>query len=254
LLAPAAGASSASPPRIEISTPKDGAVVHTPSVTVKGTFTVAPFPGPSPTVSATLNGKKLKTGVNSRVSYTFEGTATLHRGANELTVVVNDGDGGESKAAVSVRYAPIRPPSPTRHQCVGDRRGDSHDHLNHMDIVRACALRRGGKVIFSVTTAKPPPNVHDSFGHPAAPCIEIPLAAPGAPGPYPIQSCGDAQLRGWHMHVWPKVPFSIVGRVTKWKVPIKYLPKGSFLWRAYLSEADHYRDKAPNKGFLTFVL
>jgi hypothetical protein len=36
--------------------------------------------------------------------------------------------------------------------------------------------------------------------------------------------------------------------------PLKYLPKRSFKWRAYLSNADHYVDKAPQKGYLTFVV
>jgi hypothetical protein len=143
---------------------------------------------------------------------------------------------------------------PTRRQCVSDKNGDSHDRFTHMDIVRACAQRRGGKVIFSVTTAHPPPNIHDSFGNPAAPCIEIPRVPPGHGGPAPIQTCGDAMLRGWKMHNWPKVPFSISGRVSKWKIPLKYLPKKSFEWCAYISDADHYRDKAPNRGYLTFVL
>ncbi len=56
------------------------------------------------------------------------------------------------------------------------------------------------------------------------------------------------------MHYWPKVPFGISGRVSTWKVPLKYLPKKSFRWRAYLSEDDTYTDKAPDRGFLTFVV
>lgn len=109
-------------------------------------------------------------------------------------------------------------------------------------------------MIFSVTTAKPPPKIHDGFGNPAAPCIEIPRMPTGSPGPAPIQTCGDAMLRGFTQHFWPKVPFGISGRVSKWKVPLKYLPKQSFQWRAYVSDADHYRDKAPSKGYLTFVV
>ncbi|MDX6590402.1 MAG: Glucodextranase, domain [Solirubrobacterales bacterium] len=245
------GASSEAPPKIAISSPKTGAVLHTSTVEVTGTFTVAPFNGPSPQVTATLNGKRIKTGVRGPVSYDFEGEATLRKGSNAVTVGVNDGNGGESTATVNVTYAPIQA---TRHQCVSDRSGDSSDHLTHMDIVRACALRSGARVIFTVTTAHPPPNIHDSFGNPAAPCIEIARTAAGQPGPAPIQSCGDGRLRGWTMATWPKVPFSIGGSVSKWKVPLKFLPKRSFHWRGYIGNADRYVDKAPNKGFLNFVV
>jgi hypothetical protein len=247
LLAPSAPASSTAPPKIVISSPKNGETVNTPTVIVKGKFTVAPFDGPSPPIVAMLNGKKLNTSVNGAVSYDFQGDASLKKGANTLTVTVNDGNGGESSSSVTVKYVKILP---TRRQCVSDKRGDSHDHFTHMDIVNACAQRRGARVIFSVTTAHSPPNIHDGFGNPAAPCIEIPRPS----GPASIQTCGDAMLRGWKMHYWPKVPFEISGRVSKWKVPLKYLPKKSFEWCAYVSDADHYRDKAPNKGYLTFVV
>ena len=247
LLAPSAPASSTAPPKIVIASPKNGDTVNTPTVTVKGKFTVAPFDGPSPRVSATLNGKKISTSVNGPVSYDFQGDASLKKGANTLTVTVDDGNGGESSASVTVKYVKILP---TRRQCVSDKNGDSHDHFTHMDIVNACAQRRGGKVIFSVTTAHAPPNQHDSFGNPAAPCIEILREGPL----HEVQTCGDAMLRGYTQHNWPKVPFSIGGRVSKWKIPLKYLPKKSFEWCAYISDADHYRDKAPNKGYLTFVV
>jgi hypothetical protein len=246
-LASFASASSSAPPKIVISSPKNGESVASPTVTVKGSFTVAPVNGPSPNVIATLNGKKISTSVNGSVSYDFQGVASLKQGANTLTVTVDDGNGGESSASVVVKYKKILP---TRRQCVSDKRGDSHDHFTHMDIVGACAQRRGGKVIFSVTTAHAPPNIHDGFGNPAAPCIEI--LRDGAH--HEIQTCGDAMLRGYTMHNWPKVPFSISGRVSKWKIPLRYLPKKSFEWRAYISDADHYRDKAPDKGFLSFVV
>lgn len=247
LLAPSAPASLTAPPKIVIASPKNGETFNTPTVTVKGSFTVAPFDGPSPRVSATLNGKKISTSVNGRVSYDFQGDASLKKGANTLTVTVDDGNGGESSASVTVKYVKILP---TRRQCVSDKNGDSHDRFTHMDIVRACAQRRGGKVIFSVTTAHAPPNQHDSFGNPAAPCIEILREG----SLHEVQTCGDAMLRGYTQHNWPKVPFSISGRVSKWKIPLKYLPKRSFEWCAYISDADHYRDKAPNRGYLTFAL
>jgi hypothetical protein len=246
-LASGAPASSTAPPKIVISSPKSGEAVTTPTVTVKGSFTVAPVDGPSPKVIATLNGKKISTSVNGRVSYDFQGIANLKKGANTLTVTVDDGNGGESSASVVVKYKKILP---TRRQCVSDKNGDSHDHFTHMDIIDACAQRRGGKVIFSVTTAHAPPNIHDGFGNPAAPCIEVLREDPL----HELQTCGDATLRGYTMHYWPKVPFSISGHVSKWKVPLKYLPKKAFEWRAYISDADHYRDKAPDKGFLSFVV
>jgi hypothetical protein len=34
----------------------------------------------------------------------------------------------------------------------------------------------------------------------------------------------------------------------------KYLPKRSFKWRAYVGDGARYADKAPQKGFLTFVV
>lgn len=247
-----ASGSATSPPKVTITTPKNGTVVIEPTIKVAGKFTVAPFDGPSPRVDVTLNGKSISTSVNGPVSYDFTGTATLAKGLNTLTVVVNDGNGGETKASVTVTYKPVRP---TKHQCVSDKRGDSRDKIAHMDLVRACAIRRGGSVIFKVTTAKPPPNIHDSFGNPAAPCFEVFRGALlGHGGPAPIQSCGDAQLRGFKKSFWPKVPFGISGETSTWKVPLKYLPKTSFQWRGYLSNADHYADKAPDKGFLTFVV
>lgn len=240
-------ASVEKPPKVTIEAPADGAVLHKSSVKVEGKIAVAPFNGPSPKVTATLNGKPLEIGVEGPVKYDFHGTTFLRKGRNALTVVANDGDGGESSATVTVTYVPILP---TRRQCVSDKNGDSHDHLTHMDIVKACAKRRGAKVIFSVTTAKPPPKIHDSFGNPAAPCLEIVRSG----GLHQIETCGDARLRGWKMRIWPKVPFGIAGKVSTWKVPLKYLPRKSFQWRAYVADADHHRDDAPDKGLLRFVV
>jgi hypothetical protein len=76
----------------------------------------------------------------------------------------------------------------------------------------------------------------------------------GHGGPAPIQSCGDARLRGYTMSNWPKVPFGISGRVSTWKVPLRYLPKPSFRWRGYLANGYRYAEKAPDRGFLTFVV
>ncbi|MGB7588638.1 MAG: hypothetical protein WBM00_08020 [Solirubrobacterales bacterium] len=251
LLALSASGSATSPPKVVITSPKDGAVVTEPTVKVTGKITVAPVNGPSPRVVATLNGRQMNISVNGRVSYDFDGKASLTKGLNKLIVAVNDGNGGESEASVTVNYTPILP---TRRQCVSDKSGDSHDRLAHMDLVGACATRRGAKVIFSITTAHAPPNIHDGFGNPAAPCFEVFRGALlGHGGPAPIQSCGDAQLRGIGRN-WPTVPFGISGRVSTWKVPLKYLPDKKFEWRAYLSEADRYTDKAPDKGFLTFIV
>jgi hypothetical protein len=250
-LAPAASASAVSPPKITISRPSDGAVVHASSIEVTGKFIVAAVDGPSPKVTAALNGQELNVSVNGPVGYGFEGKASLKKGANELTVTVNDGNGGESSATVTVTYRPI---PATRSQCVSDKRGDSRDRPTHMDIVRACAIRRGAKAVFEVTTAKPPPDIHDGFGNPAAPCFEVLRGAANSPGATPLQSCGDAKLRGYTQRFWPTVPFSIAGRTSTWKVPLKYLPKRSFRWRAYIGNADRYVDKAPQAGYLTFVV
>lgn len=246
----AAQASFESPPRIRLATPNEGETVHRRTIPVQGSFTVAPVAGPSPRVAAKVDGRPMDISVNGRVSYDFDGSVSLRKGLNTVTVEVDDGDGGVSSKSVKVRYAPI---PPTKGQCATDRRGDSHDRLTHMDIVRACARRRGGRVVFSVTTARPPPPIHDGFGNPAAPCIEI-ARGEGGHGPSAIQSCGDAQLRGYTVHRWPTVPFHISGRVSTWKVPLRYLPKRSFQWRGYLSEADRYTDTAPDKGFLAFVV
>lgn len=253
----AAWGTPASPPVIVIKAPRDGSVTHDQTVTVEGTVTVHQDTPPGQKVTATLNGKPLKLGVESALKYDFEASLTLTKGTNELTVTANDAMGGESTKTVTVKYVPGKAPpaaKPTKKQCVSDKRGDSHDHLTHMDLVRACAERRGGKVIFSVTTAHRPPHIHDSFGNPAAPCIEYSKGEKVEPHITPIQSCGDGSLRGWTMHHWPKVPFSISGKVSKWKVPLKYLSKSSFQWRAYIANGWNYADKAPNKGYLTFVV
>jgi len=249
--ASAAAASAESPPKVTISHPSDGAVVHNSTVEVAGVIAVAPVDGPGKDPTATLNGRRLRVSVRGSVKYDFEGKVGLAKGANELTVEADDGEGGQSSASVTVTYRPVRA---TRSQCVDDRRGDSSDRLTHMDIVRACALRRGARVVFKITTAKPPPNVHDGFGNPAAPCFEIPRTSGGGPGPAPLQSCGDAKLRGYTQHFWPTVPFSIAGRTSTWKVPLKYLPKRKFKWRAYVGDGYRYADKAPQKGFLTFIV
>ena len=246
-----ARASATHPPKIAIKSPEEGETVTSPTATVKGTVTVAGQDGPGTPVTITLNGRNLRPDVRGSVKYDFEGTVSLKKGRNELTVTVDDGDGGRTSKAVTVKYAPIQP---TRSQCVSDRAGDSHDNFTHMDIVRACALRRGGKVIFSVTTAHAPPHIHDGFGNPAAPCIEYSKGEKVDPHITQIQSCGDANLRGWTMRHWPKVPFSISGKVSKWKVPLKYLSKSSFQWRAYIAKGWNYADKAPDKGYLTFVV
>jgi hypothetical protein len=250
----AAWATPERPPVIVIKAPKDGSVTHDQTVTVEGTVTVHQDTPPGQNVTATLNGKSLPLNVQSALKYTFKASVDLKKGSNEITVGANDAMGGESSQSVTVKYVPPAPVKPTARQCVDDRGGDSHDNFTHMDIVSACAQRRGGKVIFSVTTAHRPPHVHDGFGNPAAPCLEYSKGEKVEPHITPIQTCGDANLRGWTMHHWPKVPFSISGKVSKWKVPLKYLSKSSFQWRAYVADGWNYADKAPDKGYLTFVV
>ena len=152
------------------------------------------------------------------------------------------------KGSFSPAPRPLGPP--TRSQHVIDRRGDSHDGFG-MDLVYASATRKGRAVVFVIRTAKPPPNQRDFAGNPTAPCLEIARS-----GPHAIQTCGDAQLRGYTMNNWPKVPFSLRGSTARWTVPLKYLPKRSFKWRAYVMQASHparFADLAPNKGYLTFI-
>lgn len=149
---------------------------------------------------------------------------------------------------------PIRLGPRTKLQVLKDKRGDSHDKFTHMDIVGASARRKGRVVVFTVTTANRPPNIHDGFGNPAAPCLEIPFNLTGNPRrPYPMQTCGDARLRGYKQHYWPKVRFSISGRTSTWKIPLKLLPKKAFRWRAYIADGWNTADVAPNKGYKKFI-
>jgi hypothetical protein len=171
----------------------------------------------------------------------------------------------EATLSVTHETAPDNPPAPgtpkplgprTKFQSVKDKRGDSHDTFTHMDLVGASARRKGRIVIFKVTTANPPPHQHDSQGNPAAPCLEVPLGHGAGPGQHhrsAIQTCGDARLRGYTMKFWPKVPFSISGRTSTWRVPLKYLPKRQFKWRAYVADGWNTSDVAPNRGFKRFI-
>ena len=144
---------------------------------------------------------------------------------------------------------PLGPPTKSQH--ARDKHGDSHDPFGGMDLVFASATRKGSKVVFIVRTAKPPPRQHDFAGNPTAPCLEVARTAG-----HSIQTCGDARLRGWTKSNWPKVPFSLNGSTARWTVPLRYLPKRSFRWRAYITQEAHpydFADLAPNKGYLTFI-
>ena len=157
----------------------------------------------------------------------------------DKTMTLTDGTKSQPK--------PLGPP--TRSQHVSDRRGDSHDGFG-MDLVFASATRKGTTVVFAIRTAKPPPRQHDFAGNPTAPCLEI--SQPG----HSIQTCGDARLRGYTMKYWPRVKFSLSGATARWTVPLKFLPKRQFKWRAYLTQAAHpykFADLAPNKGYLRFI-
>jgi hypothetical protein len=44
------------------------------------------------------------------------------------------------------------------------------------------------------------------------------------------------------------------GASAAWKVPLEYLPKRSFKWRGYVANGYSYVDKAPQKGYLTFLV
>src|SRR4051812_16110496 len=92
---------------------------------------------------------------------------------------------------------PLGPP--TRFQSVTDKRGDARGAFGGMDLVFASARRKTPYVVFTVRTAKPPPNQHDFAGNPTAPCLRISRSTGHA-----IETCGDARLRGYTMKFWPK--------------------------------------------------
>jgi hypothetical protein len=156
------------------------------------------------------------------------------------------------------KVPPKRPPTkrppklpPTKRQVVPDKRGDSR--IAGLDLVRTSATRKGKIVVFQVVNASPL-RQHDGFGNPITPCIEFPWPKSlGGPQRHPMQMCGDGALRGYTMRYWPKIAHTVSGKTVTWKVPLKLLPKSSFRWRAYCAEADHVRDAAPNKGYMTFV-
>jgi hypothetical protein len=142
---------------------------------------------------------------------------------------------------------PLGPP--TKRQVVKDRR----DGNASCDIRQVSAKRSGRTVVFSVVN-KTPLNQHDGSGIPITPQMEFPWPkSQGGSGRTPIQMGGDGSLRGYTMKFWPKVPISVNGRTVTWKVPLKYLSKRSFKWRAVCLDADHVRDAAPNRGYKTFI-
>ena len=141
---------------------------------------------------------------------------------------------------------PLGPP--TKFQSVKDKRGDARGAFGGMDLVFASAQRKTAYVVFTIRTAKPPPNQHDFAGNPAAPCLRIPRSAGHA-----IETCGDANLRGYTMKFWPKVKFSLRGATARWTVPFKYLPKRSFKWRAYVNSSAHPDSDADTTRLLTFI-
>jgi hypothetical protein len=130
-------------------------------------------------------------------------------------------------------------------RCDDDRpAGDYRPHpdrpLDHLAVV--VAVKSCGQ-----------PHVHDSFGNSAAPASKS-HACPGARRPGPaanLRRCGAARI---HRPFLAKIPFGIQGRISTWKIPLKYLPKKSFEWRAYISDGDRQPDRAPDKGFITFIV
>lgn len=140
---------------------------------------------------------------------------------------------------------------PTKRQVVQDRRGDARSSLcRPLDIVKATATRKGSRVVFQVTSASALTQ-HDGFGNRISPQMEFPW--PGSPRRTPIQLGSDGSLRGYTMRYWPKVPHAVRGRTITWKVPLKYLAKGSFRWRAVCLDGYRVGDAAPNRGYRTFV-
>ena len=138
----------------------------------------------------------------------------------------------------------------TKRQVVKDKHGDSRCSF---DLTRAAATRKGRTVVFQVTVAQRM-GAHDGFGNPITPQLEFPYPkSQGGSGRTPIQVAGDGRLRGYTQHYWPRVPHTVGAHTVTWKIPLKYLSKRSFRWRAISNDGYKVCDAAPNKGYKTFI-
>jgi Glucodextranase, domain B len=89
------------PPSIAITSPANGAVVNTPSVTVTGTASDG-----GALESLTVNGHAVA------VANSWSTTVPLSVGANTITATATDDAGIKKSAAVTVTYTPLPPPPP----------------------------------------------------------------------------------------------------------------------------------------------
>ena len=149
-----------------------------------------------------------------------------------------------SAPAPKRKRKPLGPP--TKRQVVRDRRGDSHGCFS-LDIVKATATRKRRAVVFEIFNAAPMTQ-HDGFGNAITPGLELPRARGHA-----SQVGSDGSLRGYRMRYWPKVAHRLTATTISWTIPLKFLPKPTFRWRAECLEGYHVRDAAPDKGYKTFV-
>lgn len=166
-------------------------------------------------------------------------------------------NGRNSGPAAAPSDAPTIGPGPaTQYTVVLDPRGDARSSFplpQLFDIVRATTRRRGNAVVLSVVSTAPI-TMHDSYGNPVAPCVEIPWASPAQGAMFLF---GNGQLAGYTQHYWPKMKTSIDGTTISWTLPrpilaAKGFAKG-FLWRATGGcDVHHVADVAPDKGFAIF--
>lgn len=152
---------------------------------------------------------------------------------------------------------PISRGPATHYQSVRDKRGDNHSAFNYpvnFDLVSASAKRVGNSVVFTVTSLQPL-TMHDGYGIPVAPCVEIPYTR--TPGPItPKQLLPSGNIAGASNKPntpWPKIRETIHGSTISWTVPRKYLFTLGFLWRATAGCNPKYpADVAPDAGYETF--
>lgn len=167
------------------------------------------------------------------------------------------GGGGDPSASGNGGGPKISRGKPTRYQLVHDRRGDNRspgfDYPMNFDLVSASAKRVGNAVVFSVTSTQAI-TMHDGYGNPVAPCVEIPFTPKAGPiTPEQLLSSGNIAGAGKPGQPWPKIRTTVHGATISWTVPRKYLFKRGFLWRATAGCSPKYpADVAPNKGFKTF--
>lgn len=241
------------------------------SIACKGSFT---FPQLGP------DSVNFSIGAGKKASYRYYIAGPLHATARALKTIrmVIEQAGATSDQVYSIVQAaagagggpgsssgPPRPQNgndgPTisagpasRTEFVRDPRGDNRSSFPLpivYDIVSASARRSGNAIVFSVTTVQPM-TMHDGYGNPVTPCIELPFYAKQHT---PMMALPSGDLAGASSpgKPLPKIAAHVSGRTVQFVVPRKYLFRYGFLWRATGGcDASHVADVAPNKGFKTF--